>query len=214
MWLVSVVGQGHPCMWLVKAICTLFIDLHPYSTHTAFLRVVCYRLCFSLPMTLRSVMSYPAAAWIITNLLMTRTCSSKFEPKRSSPNCLWSILALLPSTSGFAINELLNAGKSEVMFFGTSAQLQSTLSVNVVTVAGSSLPVTTEMRILGVILDSRLSFDNHVTAVCRACNYHIWALRHIRLLLPDDVARTLACSIVNLASITATHLCTIHPSKT
>jgi len=32
--------------------------------------------------------------------------------------------------------------------------------------------------------------------VCRACNYHIWALRHIRKLLTDDVARTLACSIV------------------
>ena len=41
-----------------------------------------------------------------------------------------------------------------------------------------------------------LSFDSYVTAVCRACNYHIWALRHIRRLLPDDVSRTLACSIV------------------
>ena len=49
---------------------------------------------------------------------------------------------------------------------------------------------------IGVILDSRLSFDAHVNAVCRACNYHIWALRHIRRLLPDDVAKMLACSIV------------------
>jgi len=82
------------------------------------------------------------------------------------------------------------------MFFGTSALLKSTLSVNVTTVAGLSLPVTTEMRSLGVILDNRLSFDNHVTAICRACNYHTWALLHIRRLLPDDVALTLACSIV------------------
>jgi len=32
--------------------------------------------------------------------------------------------------------------------------------------------------------------------VCKACNYHIWALRHIRHLLTHDVANTLACSIV------------------
>jgi hypothetical protein len=97
----------------------------------------------------------------------------------------------------FAINELLlNPDKSEVIFFGTNAQLKSIAAIDVVVVGGSSLPVATELKSLGVILDSRLSFDSHVAAVCRACNYHIWALRHIRKLLTDDVARTLACSIV------------------
>ena len=46
------------------------------------------------------------------------------------------------------------------------------------------------------ITDSRLTFEKHVQAVCRACNYHLWSLRHIRHLLPMDVAQTLACSIV------------------
>jgi len=32
--------------------------------------------------------------------------------------------------------------------------------------------------------------------MCRASNYHIWALCHIRRLMRDDLARTLACSIV------------------
>jgi len=32
--------------------------------------------------------------------------------------------------------------------------------------------------------------------VCKACNYHIWALRHIRHLLTHDVANILACSIM------------------
>jgi len=27
-------------------------------------------------------------------------------------------------------------------------------------------------------IDSRLTFDTHVKAVCKACNYHTWALRH------------------------------------
>lgn len=52
-------------------------------------------------------------------------------------------------------------------------------------------------EIAGVILHSRLPFDAHVAIVCKTCNYHIWALRHIRRLLPLDVARTLACSTVN-----------------
>ena len=47
---------------------------------------------------------------------------------------------------------------------------------------------------LGVILDSRLSFDAHVAMVRKTCNYHIWALQQ---LLPLDVARTLICSIVS-----------------
>jgi hypothetical protein len=32
--------------------------------------------------------------------------------------------------------------------------------------------------------------------VCKACNYHIRALQHIRHLLTVDVAKTLACSII------------------
>ena len=49
---------------------------------------------------------------------------------------------------------------------------------------------------MGVILDSRLTFSTHVNAVAKACNYHIWALRHIRHLLTQDVAVTLACCLV------------------
>ena len=86
--------------------------------------------------------------------------------------------------------------RQTVQVYGTSAQLKSTAAVDTIIVAGSSLPLASEVKSLGVILDNRLSFDSHVTAICRACNYHIWALRHIRRLLPDDVARMLACSIV------------------
>ena len=35
-----------------------------------------------------------------------------------------------------------------------------------------------------------------VTNVCRLCYGHIRALRHVRASLPDDVARTVACSII------------------
>ena len=35
-----------------------------------------------------------------------------------------------------------------------------------------------------------------INNVCKACYYHIRSLRHVHQSLPDDVARTVACSIV------------------
>jgi len=55
-------------------------------------------------------------------------------------------------------------------------------------VAGVDLPVADSMKVLGVTLDSRLTFDNHVSAVARSCNYHARAIRHIRHLLTQDLA--------------------------
>ena len=97
----------------------------------------------------------------------------------------------------FAENELLlNAEKSDVMLIGTSAQLRAANGISNIAVAGASLKPTAELKLLGVILNSHLTFVAHVSAVCKACNYHLWALRHIRHLLTADVANTLACSIV------------------
>jgi len=67
-----------------------------------------------------------------------------------------------------------------------------------VSVAGVDLPVADEMKVLGVVLDRRLSFDRHVTSVARACNFHAQAIRHIRNLLTPDLALTLACSLILL----------------
>jgi len=41
-----------------------------------------------------------------------------------------------------------------------------------------------------------MSFDAHVTNVCKLYYCHIRSLRHVRESLPNDVARTVACSIV------------------
>jgi len=47
-----------------------------------------------------------------------------------------------------------------------------------------------------VVLDQRLTFSKHVSAVARSCNYHAQAVRHIRHLLTTDLAQTLACSLI------------------
>ena len=52
------------------------------------------------------------------------------------------------------------------------------------------------MKALGVVLDRRLTFQKHVMAAARSCNYHFQAIRHIRHLLSRELALTLACSLI------------------
>lgn len=58
------------------------------------------------------------------------------------------------------------------------------------------IPFVAKPKVLGVTLDSHLSFDDHITGVVRACNYHLRALHHIRHLIDREAANTMACSIV------------------
>ena len=91
---------------------------------------------------------------------------------------------------------MLNPDKSEALFVGTHQQRHAVASVQTVLVAGADLPIALELKSLGVTIDPQLSFESHVREVCRACNFHLRALSHIRNLLSFQVAQTLACSIV------------------
>ena len=97
----------------------------------------------------------------------------------------------------FLRNDLqLNADKSEVVIIGTAPQLQSAANIREVEAAGSRLQVAPMLKSLGVTIDSHLRFDCHAKEVARACNYYTRALRHMRTVLTDDLAQTVACSIV------------------
>ena len=61
----------------------------------------------------------------------------------------------------------LNPDKSEALFMGTATQLKVVSSLTSVSVADVDLPVADSMRVLGVTLDRRLTFDNHTSAVAR-----------------------------------------------
>jgi len=66
----------------------------------------------------------------------------------------------------FLLNGLqLNAGKSEVVFLGTTAQLRSGADVTTIDVAESNLEVAPQLKSLGVIIDSHLRFDSHAKNV-------------------------------------------------
>ena len=96
---------------------------------------------------------------------------------------------------------LLNPSKTEVLITGTRQQVtkfeSSTPAIQTIRFADTVIPYTKSVRILGVTIDSHLTFDKHVTNVVQSCNYHIRSLRHIRKLIDKDTAATLACSIVS-----------------
>ena len=91
---------------------------------------------------------------------------------------------------------MLNPDKSEALLVGARQQRQAVVVVGAVSVAGVDQPLSSELKSLGVIIDEQPSFESHIRAVCRVCNFHLRALAHIRYLLPLSVAQTLACSIV------------------
>jgi len=63
-------------------------------------------------------------------------------------------------------------------------------------VSNAVIPLVPTVRSLGVTIDQKLSFDQHVTNICKSCYYYIRSLRHVRESLPDGVAKTVACSLV------------------
>jgi hypothetical protein len=91
---------------------------------------------------------------------------------------------------------LLNPDKSEVIFFGTRQRLHSTNLPTSITIAGNVIPVSPTVKILGVKLDSSLTFGEHISDIVRICNYHMRALRHVRQYMSQDVAKSVAFSIV------------------
>jgi len=83
-----------------------------------------------------------------------------------------------------------------IFFIGTRQQLQRCNGVNTLDIAGNDLKINDSLKILGVTLDLELSFKSHVNQIVKACNYHLWSLRHIRKYLTVELANTIACSLV------------------
>ena len=82
------------------------------------------------------------------------------------------------------------------MVIGTRTQVKAYPCGDHVDVAGTLLKLRDNVKSLGVTFDREISFDKHVNLVCRACNYHLWSLRHIRNYITVDMANTITCSLV------------------
>ena len=92
----------------------------------------------------------------------------------------------------------VNPEKSEAVLFSTAQQARvSPLPLTEVNVAGCIVPLTDNVKILGVTIDRHLTFNKHMQNVCKSANYHIRAMRHIRSSLTNEMAKTVASALVN-----------------
>jgi len=66
-----------------------------------------------------------------------------------------------------------------------------------VNIAGSESPLADHIKILGVTLDLHLSMNNHVNSVSKSAYYHIRALWHTHSSISQDIAKMVACALVD-----------------
>ena len=86
--------------------------------------------------------------------------------------------------------------KTEAIILDTHRRLQALDIVSHINVAGVQVELSGEVKLLGVVLDKRLTLDSHVKAMSKAIYYHIRAFRHIRHALNVDTAKSVACALL------------------
>jgi hypothetical protein len=119
----------------------------------------------------------------------------------SAKNFSTDVIALQDCVSAVATwflknGMMLNADKTEAMLFSTIYESKNLPPNSSVDIAGFPTKLVPEVKSLGVIMDSRLSMDQHVNYVCKKCYFHIRALRQIRPCLSNSVASNVGRCIV------------------
>ena len=85
----------------------------------------------------------------------------------------------------------LSPTKSEVMFVGSFGLLAKYNLPSVVTLDGTTLPISSKLKILGVTLDLNLNFAHFISQIIQSSNFHIYAIKKVRKFLPLPTANAL-----------------------
>ena len=135
--------------------------------------------------------------------------------------CVWSSLSNTTSLSKcadsvatwFLQNGLkLNPSKTESIIVDIAQRLKNIPTPkSSVECLGVPIASADSVHILGVTLSNALTLDKHISNTVSSCNYHIRALKHIRLSLTHDAAVAIACSLVYYTI--ATHFYIQHHKK-
>jgi len=72
----------------------------------------------------------------------------------------------------------LNAQKTQLIWLGSCQQLEKITATNI-QLLSANLQVMSTMRDLGVLIDSRLTMADHVTAICRSAYYQLCVVQSL-----------------------------------
>ena len=107
------------------------------------------------------------------------------------PNCLRSLKQW--ANSHFL---KLNSSKTQLMIFGNSSLLSSFSFHTIRDFDGSIIPVSKQIKLLGITLDSSLSFDCCVSDIVSSVNLTLRNIRSIRKYLNQAAVETLVHSLI------------------
>ena len=107
------------------------------------------------------------------------------------PNCLKAIKQWADS-----LFLKVNAEKTKIMVFGNSSFMSSFSIHTVRSFDGSIIPISREIKLLGVVLDSTLSFDSFVSEIISSVNLTLRNIKSIRKFLSNNAVETLIHSLV------------------
>jgi len=91
----------------------------------------------------------------------------------------------------------MNPHKSKSILFSTSQRAQLLPDQISVNISGVSVPLCNYVKILGAVLDPRISLSQHTKAVTKSCFYHIRALKQICGSFDDLTIRTVSTALVS-----------------
>jgi hypothetical protein len=125
------------------------------------------------------------------------------------------MVACIEEISGWmTANRLkLNTDKTQFIWHGTRVQLMK-VDISSIELDGVNIPVSTEVRCLGVVLDGELTFASHTRQLSRNCFYQLRQLWSVRRLLTKDAAKTLVhasiLSRIDYCNSVLNHACAVH----
>ena len=73
-----------------------------------------------------------------------------------------------------SVTTALHPYKSDAITLGTAQRAHSLPHISTVTVADAIVPISDHVKLLGVTLDNRLSFDTHISAMSKLCFFSIF----------------------------------------
>ena len=90
----------------------------------------------------------------------------------------------------------MNPAKTEIIWLGSARKLKH-CPMDELSIAGVMLRPSTQVRDLGIQVDSNLSMSTHINHLTRACFYHIRQLRTVRRSLTVDTTHALVRAMVH-----------------
>ena len=84
--------------------------------------------------------------------------------------------------------------KKNAIFVSTKSRIKALPKI--VNIAGQNIKISSEIKLLGVLIDKTLSFDQNISSTAKQCSIHIKAINHIRKCLIFQTAHNLALALI------------------